>query len=175
MNAEAEDRIRGAKDLMNEYRITKYIPSFRESAGAYSRDEWVSVRDIGRSFGSVALTSEQYERFEGAYVEAAFAFLREAGVYALRVESLENHHGYLLNFREGSLLPLEQIGDVLRRVLREEFWCRLNGVGGFVHVGWDFYMYVGVRCPCPAAQVRATELGLYVEETSSPYNEQSGT
>ena len=160
---------------MNEYRITKYDPSFRKPAGAYTREEWISVNDVGRSFAGVTLTREEYERVEGAYVEAAIAFLREAGVYALTVEGLENQRGQVLNFREGSLLPLEQVGDVLRRILREEFWCRLNGVGGFVHVGWDFYMYVGVRCPCPAAQVRATELGLYVEEFSSPYNEQSGS
>jgi hypothetical protein len=160
---------------MNEYRITKYDPSFRNHAGAYTRDEWISVSDIGQSFAGVTLTREEYERVEGAYVEAAIAFLREAGVSALSVEGLENQRGHVLNFREGSLLSLEQVGDVLRRILREEFWCRLNGVGGFVHVGWDFYMYVGVRCPCPAAQVRATELGLYVEEFSSPYNEQSGS
>jgi hypothetical protein len=161
--------------IMNEYRITKYDPSFRDRAGAYTRDEWISVRDIGRSFAGVMLTREEYERVEGAYVEAAMAFLREAGVSALRVEGLENQRGHVLNFREGSLLPLERVGDVLRRILREEFWCRLEEVSGFVRIGWDFYMYVGVRCPCPAAQARATELGLYVEEFSSPYNEISGS
>lgn len=160
---------------MKEYRITKYDPSFRDYAGAYTRDEWISVRDSGRSFAGVMLTLEEYERVEGAYVEVAMAFLREAGVSALRVEGLENQRGHVLNFREGSLLPLERVGDVLRRILREEFWSRLQGVGGFVHIGWDFYMYVGVRCPCPAARAQATELGLYVEKFSSPYNEISGS
>ena len=161
--------------IMNAYRITKYDPSFRDRAGAYTRDEWISVADIGRYFAGVMLTHEEYERVQGAYVEAAMAFLREAGVSALRVEGLENQRGHVLKFREGSLLPLEHVGDVLRRILREEFCCRLEAVGGFVHLGWDFYMYVGVRCPCPAAQGRATELGLYVEECCSPYNEMSGS
>jgi hypothetical protein len=159
--------------IMNEYRITKYDPSFRDRAGAYTRDEWISVRDIGRSFGGVTLDGEEYERVEDAYVEVAMTFLREAGVSALRVEGLENQRGHVLNFREGSLLPLEHVGDALRRILREEFCCRFNAVNGFVHVGWDFYMYVGVRCPCPSAQARATELGLFVEEFRSPYNEES--
>jgi hypothetical protein len=159
--------------IMNEYRITKFDPLVRDRAGAYTRDEWISVRDIGRSFAGVMLTREEYERVECAFVEAAMAFLREAGVSALRVEGLENQRGHVLNFRERDLLPLERIGDVLRRILREEFCCRLEAVGGFVHIGWDFNMYVGVRCPCPAAQARATELGLYVDEFSSPYKEQS--
>src|SRR5579872_484335 len=112
---------------MNEYRITKYDPSLRDRAGAYTRDEWISVRDIGRSFAGVLLTREEYERVESAYVEAAMAFLREGGVSALKVEGLENQRGEVLNFQEGSLLPLERVGGILRRLLREEFWCRLEG------------------------------------------------
>jgi hypothetical protein len=32
-------------------------------------------------------------------------------------------------------------------------------------------MYIGVPHPCPRAQVRAAELGLYVEEFASPVRE----
>ena len=32
-------------------------------------------------------------------------------------------------------------------------------------------MYVGVPHPCPAAEARAAELGLYVEEFASPIRE----
>jgi hypothetical protein len=67
-------------------------------------------------------------------------------------------------------LSLVQVGDVIPQVLREEFWCRLEGVEGFIHIGWDYYMYVGVPIPCPAAQMRAAALGLYVEEFASPYH-----
>jgi hypothetical protein len=155
---------------VNEYRVTKYNPAFRGPAGVFTGDEWTSIKDVGRSFAGVMLTREEYERVEHAYVSAALAFLDEAGLTSLRVEGLENTRGQHLAFGEGTVLSLEQVGDIIGRVQREEFWCRLEGVGGFLHFGWDYYMYVGVPNPCPTAQVRAVELGLYVEEFGSPCN-----
>lgn len=154
---------------MHEYRVTKYNPAFRDPGGAYTGDEWTSVKDVGRSFADGVLTREEYERVENAYVGAALAFLDEAGLTSLRVEGLENTRGERLLFRNDSILPLTHVGDVIRRVLREEFWCRLEGVDGFVHFGWDYYMYIGVPHPCPKARERTVELGLYVEESDSPY------
>jgi hypothetical protein len=55
--------------------------------------------------------------------------------------------------------------------LREEFCCRLQNAAGFVHFGWDYYMYIGVPHPCPTAEALALNLGLFVEELDSPYNE----
>src|SRR5690348_8693669 len=129
--------LRGVR--VNEYRVTKYNPAFRNSADAYTRDEWIMFKDVGESFGGVVLTLEEYKRVEDAYVRAALAFMSEAGLSSLTVNSLENR-GRRLSVQEGSVLPLEQVGDVIRRVLREEFWCRLEGLGGFVHLGWDYYM-----------------------------------
>jgi hypothetical protein len=47
----------------------------------------------------------------------------------------------------------------------------LEGGEGFIHFGWDYYMYIGVPHPCPTARVRAADLGLYIEEFASPYVE----
>jgi hypothetical protein len=152
-----------------EYRVTKYNPTFRDSSGAYTRDEWTSVGDIGRAFDGVELTRGQYERVEDAYVTAALAFMREAAIPQLTVRGLENASGLPLQFSEGDALPLEQIALVLRRALREEFWCRLEADEAFVHVGWDYYMYLGVPHPCPTAQRHAENLRLYVEDFASPY------
>ena len=153
---------------MNEYRVTKYNPAFRDPGGAYTRDEWTSVKDVGRSFAGGVLTREEYERVENAYIGAALAFLDEAGLTSLRVEGLENVLGAWLVFRNGSILSLDEVREAIRRVLREEFWCRLEGAGGYVHFGWDYYMYIGVAHPCPKARERTVELGLYVEEFASP-------
>jgi hypothetical protein len=154
---------------MNEYRVTKYNPRFRTSSGAYTRDEWISFDDIGRSFNGEELTRDEYQRVENAYVAAAVGFLLEAPVPQLTVRGLDNAGGLPLPFSEGDALAVEQLPDVLRRLLRAELWCRLEAADAFVHVGHDYYMYVGVPRPCPAARRQAEDLGLYVEDLASPY------
>ena len=154
---------------MNEFRVTKYDPTFRESSGACTHDEWSSFHDIGRSFDGVELTRSEYQLVEDAYVAAAIAFLRDSAVPQLVVRNLENAQGPAVSICEGDALAIEQVADVLRSVLRGEFWCRFEAPEAFVHVGWDYYMYVGVPHPCPAAQRKAEALGLYVEEFASPY------
>ena len=85
-----------------EFRVTKYDPVHRDRSGAYTRDEWISVGDIGQAFNGVVLTEVEYQRIEDAYVAAAVAFLREAGVPSLVVAGLENHASIPLPFAEGS-------------------------------------------------------------------------
>jgi hypothetical protein len=154
-----------------EFRVTKYDPAYRDRHGAYTRDEWTSVSDIGQAFGGSVLTEAEYRRVEDAYATAAVAFLREAGVPSLAVAGLENHEAVPLPFAEGSALDLAEIDGVVRGVLREEFWCRLEGEGAFVHIGWDYYMYVGVPQECAGAVILARRFGLFVEPFRSPYRE----
>lgn len=153
---------------MLQYRITKYNPAHRDASGAYLAQEWTSHSEIGHSFGNVALTSEAYQAVEDAYVVVAEAFLREAGVAELAVAGLEAH-GDEPHISEGERLAVQQVGSVVRALLRERFWCRLKGTGAFVHVGYDYYMYVGISRECPRANAAAKAHNLYVEEFASPY------
>jgi hypothetical protein len=154
-----------------EFRVTKYDPVHRDLGGAYTRDDWTSFADVGQEFSGVVLTDAEYRRVEDDYVAAAVAFMQEAGVPSLEVVGLENHAGAPLPFADGSPLGLSEVGEVVRQVLREEFWCRLEGAGAFVHFGWDYYMYVGVPRACPEAAALAGQLGLFVEPIQSPYSE----
>lgn len=148
---------------MIEYRVSKYNPALRDSNGAYTGEDWTSMSDVGRSFGGVTLTQAEYQRVESAYVSAAVAFLREAGVSELRVLDLENPQGLQLEVEEGMILPLELAADVIGALLREEFWCLLKAEGGSVHVGYDYLMSIRVPRRCPAAEKSAVEMGLFVE------------
>ena len=65
-------------------------------------------------------------------------------------------------------MNLEQLAEVIRLILREKFWCRLEAAGGFLHFGYDYYLYLGVPHRCPAAERTASELGLYVEVFDQP-------
>ena len=155
---------------MFEYRITKYDPNFRNSRGWYLLEEWTSVCDIGQEFGGRVLTREEYDRVESAYVAAALVFLEQAGVETLVLNGLENPQELALPFEEGSVLSLEKAGAVLRQVLREEYWCLLEGPEAFIHCGYDYYMYVGVPREVPEAEQLAQSLGLFVEPFDSPHH-----
>jgi hypothetical protein len=151
-----------------EYRITKYNPVFRDSSGAYTRNEWTSVSDIGRAFDGVVLTAEEYSRVENAYVTVALSFLRESGQPSLTVTGLENNRRHPFEFSEGSTIGVEKLGNVIRLILREMLWCQLEAVESFLHFGWDYYMYVGISRLCPETEVLAQRLGIFVEEFISP-------
>jgi hypothetical protein len=160
--------VRPHSQAMLQYRITKYNPAHRDAAGAYLAEEWTSHSEIGQSFGNVAFTSDDYQAVEDAYVAVAEAFLQEAGVTDLAVAGLEAH-GDEPHVFEGERLTVQQVGSVVRALLRERFWCRLEGAGAFVHVGYDYYMYVGVSRECPRASAAAKAHKLYVEKFASPY------
>ena len=118
---------------MFEFRVTKYDPAYRDSSGVYRRSEWTSISDVGRSFTGMILTAEEYRRVEDAYVVTAMAFLEEAGVLSLVVSGLESRGGARPSVANGSVLNLAAAGAVVRHVLREELWCRLEAEGGFIH------------------------------------------
>jgi hypothetical protein len=154
---------------MFQFRVTKYDPAQRDVRGAYRRDEWISIRDIGRVFGDNMLTEVEYQRVEDAYVNSALAFMQEAEISSLAVALLENKRATPLTFADGSILAIRECGRVVRQMLREQFWCKLEGERVFIHIGWDYYMYIGVPRECGRAQAFARELGLFVESFPSPY------
>ena len=154
---------------MLEFRVTKYDPALRAANGAYLGDDWTSVSDVGRTFNGVELTSTEYERVEHAYVLTALTFLQDCGISSLTVCGLENHSEAPHAPTHDEHLSLAQIATTLPSLLREEFWCRLEGPEAFIHVGYDYYMYVGVPSISNAAQRLASSAGLFVEPFKSPY------
>jgi hypothetical protein len=155
---------------MHQYRVTKYDPALRDATGAYSKDEWTSFRDIGRSRG-IALTEEDYVRVESAYVDIAKKFIAEDGGRALRAIGVENRGSFDEAPTEGSLISEGDLPSVCRSILREKFWCRLEDDDRFLHFGYDYYMYVGVKSECVTSIAAAATLGLFVERFASPYFE----
>ncbi len=154
---------------MHQFRATKYDPSHRDAAGTYTRHEWTAFSDIGRNFTNGILTLDGYQRVEDSYVTSALGFLKEAGVRSLFVRGLENRTASIAVPPEGTELDAIGIAQSLRRVLRGEFWCRFEGESAFLHVGWDYYMYIGVPTACDNSKNRTHALGVYVEYKDSPY------
>ncbi|HEY1066450.1 MAG TPA: hypothetical protein VGE52_10090 [Pirellulales bacterium] len=154
---------------MHEYRVTKYNPALRTAAGAYSREEWHRFCHIGEMFDGRVFTLAEYQQVESAYIKAALTFMRSTNVERLSVCGLENSARIPLSFTEGDELTLEQSAGVLRSLLREDYWCKLETLDAFIHVGWDYYLYIGVSQPTDAARREAEALGLYMESFPSPY------
>jgi hypothetical protein len=143
------------------YRITKYQPALRDEHGAFRGDDWTSVSDIGAAFNDRKLTTSEYLAVEAAHLVAVTAFAEESGVDSLRVEALNFGSGW----DEGQDVGLLEVAEVVRANLREQLDCQLTATDRFhVHVGFDYYVYVGSHRACDASVERARRLGLFVDE-----------
>lgn len=155
---------------MNQYRITKYNPSFRNDKGYYIVDEWTDFSDIGKKFNNIGLTLEDYIKVENAYIRTAVSILKECNIKALTIKNLELHleKQYL---QENQIMPIENIHIMLKDIFRNKLWCKFEMEDAFVHIGYDFYMYLGCNLLKKEAEQIAIENGLFCEEFTSPYLE----
>jgi hypothetical protein len=64
--------------------IVKYKPQYYKD-GIYTKNEWISVSDIGSSFDGEVLTKEEYLRVEAAYVDTVKELLEISGVKFLTI------------------------------------------------------------------------------------------
>ncbi|MGW6687648.1 hypothetical protein [Streptomyces sp. NPDC054961] len=161
------------------YRVTKYDPADRAPDGTYH-----GPLDTDSDHGPV----------DAAYLAAVRAFAEESGVERLAVRdpgigggSLPFRPGPaarehpleglfpadLTGFHDGAVVALPLALELLRRMLGgSSVWCGLETEDGFaVETGWDQYVYVTTRAPCPGAVARTRELGLFAEPVgASPYD-----
>lgn len=161
-----------------QLRVTKYDPARRDAQGRYPADSWTSLSDVQRAFGADGPEMAAYERVEDAYVESVGRLMAACGVEALRMDGLEHgphDHGVVApphirpsgELDDGVWFAGQELGKVIRLVLREFIWCRLSGRDGFyVHFGYDYTMYVG--CDREVV-VPALPAGMYAESMPSPY------
>ena len=163
--------------IAHRWRLCHYDPALRDARGAFRGDSWTSCSDVGQSFDGIQLTWERYLTAEDAHVSCALDFLADSGLAALQVVGLEQRGGgrappeavELPTLAEGIELGLDDLEAVLRGLLREQLWCRLEAPDFYLHVGYDYYLYIGSSQPCPAGLAKARERGLFVEEKASPY------
>lgn len=70
-------------------RITKYNPVFRTQEGCYQRNEWTSSSEIGKHFGGIRLTLDQYLEVEACYLKVIKGILDLFDIKRLKVANLE--------------------------------------------------------------------------------------
>lgn len=156
----------------HQYRVTKFDPANRNEAGHYIADEWYLHSQVGDTFGGVLLTEDEYLRTEGAYISTAVRFHADAGqpdIFAISVE--DNRR--LGAPAEGSLITVDQLPALCRAMIREDYWCRIEGRDFFIHFGYDFYMYIGTCAATEQTLGFARSLGLFPEPFVSPYHSEN--
>jgi hypothetical protein len=153
--------------LLSSYRITKYDPRLRDERGSFRGDDWIAFDQVGESFGGVELTLAEYVRTENAYCAAAAILMQCSGWPALRVRDLQtfmdDRQTIALTYDDGDVVPAIEALDLLRLMLRGFVEGRLDADSGeYVHVGFDYYMYVRADADDDAlSAIRA--LGLFPE------------
>lgn len=168
-----------------QWRITKYDPAKRDERGSYTGEDWTMAQQIGDVFNDKTFTKEEYLGMEDRYVAAAERFFLASGLETLTVRELQQPStspDYItehdlndienIKLSEGQQVTAKELGIIMRLMLRETLWCKLeNSEKFFIHVGWDYYMYIGCSENLEDAVTKTDADGLYVEKFASPYFE----
>lgn len=170
---------------MNQWRVTKYNPAFRDDNGYYTLvEEWTCPSQIGQTINDHVFTLEEYLRVEAAYIDTVIKFLNVINLDSLRILqcskiniSLEERQSILYDptFEDvqveiDRIVTTQEIRTICQMVLRNLLSCQFYVKDQiFVHFGWDYYMYIGsIENSLPAIAF-AEKNGLFVESVRSPY------
>jgi len=149
---------------MWQFRITKYDLNKRDDSGRYlDLDEWTEFFEVGEK-----ISLEEYEKIENLYIDAAHDLISGDGIKYLSLVGLENRQK-TCPYKDNDKIYCENLKGVIRSLLRGEYWAKLESDKGFIHIGWDFYMYVGTENLNEPAIWKIADNGLYVEQMNSPY------
>lgn len=152
-----------------EYRISKYDIKYRNSDGAYNKDEWTSIGDVGKTYDGKVFTMSEYLRVENQYLSFVKNICIIDNISNLQIDGLEDYK-HVCTFSDGeTLTEIDDILQVAKSCLREMYWCRLVGKNNFFHFGYDYYLYVCCSLNYNAMVDLAGEHGLFVEQMKSPY------
>lgn len=125
--------------------IVKYPPEGYNEQGVYTRDEWMSFSDIGKTFNGNMLTAEEYLEVENRYIACVEDIVTSSQCKYLTIGYLVdyNNSGYCYKER----IAKEHIHKVLRDMLRENVFCVLVNLkrNVMIDMGYDYYMHV--LCP----------------------------
>ena len=153
-------------EQVNQYRVTKYDPKNRVN-GVYTKDEWISMYDVGKTYDGKLFTFKDYLKVEKSYLDVIEQVMQELDIKTIEVRQGERIFSALNNSAVNSR---EEVLMMAKGVLREDFWCKLEAENFFVHFGYDFYMYIGADIDDEKMRKIAEENGLFAERINeSPY------
>lgn len=154
--------------MSNEFRISKYDIKKRIN-GVYTENDWTSMGDIGTVHNGKELTYDEYIKTENRYLKFIEAVLLKTNTQEIQVTYLEDYSKKCIHKKNEILSSVDDILNMSRDCLRENYWAKLECDNLFLHFGYDYYLYVGCDLSFTCINDLACELGLFVEITESPY------
>lgn len=132
-----------------KFRFSKYDPKYRTGDLVYTKDEWTSYHDIGKSFGGKIFTLEDYVQVEEKYVQTLNELFAICKSQRVQVNNLEKYfepielNDVFKSLSEGEYYKLNEIEDIIRLCIREYCWCELS-LSNCINIkfGYDYYIHV---------------------------------
>ncbi|MFP9231207.1 hypothetical protein [Pectobacterium cacticida] len=143
------------------YRIAKYRSIDDEGNLHSSPDEWTSFFDVGDK-----VDIDEYHRIENQYIDFVLKACSFFSVNEFRLKGVELNGS--VQYSENQKIKVEFIENVVKDILREEFWCKLVSDSIEFHFGYDFYMYF-LSKKDPTFFIKNLNSPLTVQEYTSPY------
>lgn len=154
---------------MKQYRISKYNYKNRDMNGLYMKNEWTSYYDIGKRFNGKNLTQSDYIRCENNYINFCTILWDLNNKVQLNLKNIE---AYLKEPPRIEISDEQTLKMIIRDILREKYWAKIEGKELFIHFGYDYYMYIGTNVKTDIINKLANESNLHCEEMNSPYIKQ---
>jgi len=166
------------------YRITKYNPIYRDKDGAYLKDEWTAISDIGKSYGEIKLTCIQYLKVEGRYLKALELILSKIDLNLITINEIEKYfykvnNSLVKNLYDENMKILfnklsdnycfttkEELMNAIKLILREHLWGKIvvKNSNFKIEFGNDLYVYLNSE-ELPKELIQSlTNIGVFVEE-----------
>jgi len=174
---------------MYKYRITKYNPSFRDYNGAYLKDDWISISEIGETFDEGELTLEQYKQTEDGYIKAIQLIMDYLSVpyliitdvdipehpdeiFQKRIKIFREFYTdemleYYFSAKNNDKLNKEKLDFHCRFMLREDIQSDVHYPRKMkVFIGYDYLMGIDTSKSLEPIFPLLKETGLYIEDFS---------
>jgi hypothetical protein len=128
-------------------------------------------------FDGKVFTLAEYEKIESAYIKIVLLFMDCVQLDFLKIVDLEKNGQRFqtvqindLKINNSEPISKELIAPIIRLILRNIMWCKLESKEMYVHFGYDFYMYIGSKKACNSIHENIKQIGLFIEEgLRSPY------